>query len=193
MDPGEYTSQEISKLLLTLPDDGHTASAWRTWSRPRWPGNRLCKWRFTIDSCSPLTQRLQPLTAQVPANQACTGTVAGQDNVCMVRCQNPALAGPFGGVVPVQLAQGAATTAATNGTAADTSANNGTAADTNANTGTASDIADANSQSDDDTTPAQAAAEIREDNQKRRKIRRRASRIERRTAAAVSYRGGVRK
>lgn len=45
-----------------------------------------------------------PLTAAIPANQKCTGTVAGQENVCMVRCQNPARAGPFGGVVPVQMA-----------------------------------------------------------------------------------------
>ncbi|KAF4440053.1 gEgh 16, partial [Fusarium albosuccineum] len=45
-----------------------------------------------------------PLTAAIPADQECTGTVAGQDNVCLVRCQNPARAGPFGGVVPVQMA-----------------------------------------------------------------------------------------
>ena len=32
----------------------------------------------------------QPLTAAIPANQQCTGTVAGQENVCMVRCENPA-------------------------------------------------------------------------------------------------------
>ncbi|KAB5540480.1 hypothetical protein GE09DRAFT_1245609 [Coniochaeta sp. 2T2.1] len=45
-----------------------------------------------------------PLTAAIPAGQTCTGTVAGQDNVCLVRCQNAARAGPFGGVVPVQMA-----------------------------------------------------------------------------------------
>ncbi|EJT74987.1 MAS3 protein [Gaeumannomyces tritici R3-111a-1] len=45
-----------------------------------------------------------PLVAQLPASQACTGTVAGQENVCLVRCQNAARAGPFGGVVPVQMA-----------------------------------------------------------------------------------------
>lgn len=49
-----------------------------------------------------------PLVAAIPATQNCTGTVAGQDNVCLVRCQNDARAGPFGGVVPVQMA-GAAT------------------------------------------------------------------------------------
>lgn len=48
--------------------------------------------------------------ASIPAGQNCTGTVAGQDNVCLVRCENEARAGPFGGVVPVQMA-GAATPA----------------------------------------------------------------------------------
>jgi Egh16-like virulence factor len=41
-----------------------------------------------------------PLVAQLPTNLACTGTVAGQQNVCIVRCENPV--GPFGGCVPVQ-------------------------------------------------------------------------------------------
>ncbi|KAK1755988.1 hypothetical protein QBC47DRAFT_201332 [Echria macrotheca] len=45
-----------------------------------------------------------PLVAAIPASQNCTGTVAGQSNVCLVRCQNAARAGPFGGVVPVQMA-----------------------------------------------------------------------------------------
>lgn len=49
-----------------------------------------------------------PLTASIPAGMTCTGTVAGQSNVCMVRCENPARAGPFGGCVPVQMAGGAA-------------------------------------------------------------------------------------
>ncbi|KAF1815025.1 hypothetical protein P152DRAFT_505931 [Eremomyces bilateralis CBS 781.70] len=48
-----------------------------------------------------------PLTAAIPADQTCTGTVAGQENVCMVRCENPARAGPFGGCVPIQMAQSA--------------------------------------------------------------------------------------
>ncbi|KAK6853627.1 hypothetical protein PG995_010439 [Apiospora arundinis] len=45
-----------------------------------------------------------PLKAAIPADAKCTGTVAGQENVCLVRCQNAARAGPFGGVVPVQMA-----------------------------------------------------------------------------------------
>ncbi|KAK3306955.1 uncharacterized protein B0T15DRAFT_395252 [Chaetomium strumarium] len=56
-----------------------------------------------------------PLTAAIPADQTCTGTVAGQENVCLVRCQNGARAGPFGGVVPVQMADPAAAAANGNG------------------------------------------------------------------------------
>ena len=43
-------------------------------------------------------------------DQTCTGNVAGQQGVCMVRCQNPQ--GPFGGCVPVQM--GANSTAVAN-------------------------------------------------------------------------------
>ncbi|KAF4497160.1 gEgh 16 [Fusarium agapanthi] len=46
-----------------------------------------------------------PLVPYIPAGQACTGTVAGEENACLVRCQNPARAGPFGGAIPVQMAQ----------------------------------------------------------------------------------------
>ena len=65
-----------------------------------------------------------PLVASIPAGQECTGTVAGEENVCLVRCQNPARAGPFGGVVPVQMTQ------ATGG-----NANNGNTNTGNTNTG----------------------------------------------------------
>lgn len=66
-----------------------------------------------------------PLVASIPAGQNCTGSIAGEDNVCLVRCQNPARAGPFGGVIPVQMAQPADNA---NGTAnaADTTDNNQT-------------------------------------------------------------------
>lgn len=73
-----------------------------------------------------------PLTASIPAGQTCTGNVAGQDNVCLVRCQNQARAGPFGGVVPVQMTGAANKAAAGNNGGA---ANNGAANNGNANNG----------------------------------------------------------
>ncbi|KAI8822854.1 uncharacterized protein EV422DRAFT_522409 [Fimicolochytrium jonesii] len=61
----------------------------------------------------------QPLVVQMPAALKCAGGAAG--NMCLVRCRNPARAGPFGGCVPVT--QGAATaTAAGAETAAATAA-----------------------------------------------------------------------
>lgn len=58
-----------------------------------------------------------PLSAKVAADQTCTGNMAGMSNICMVRCNNAANAGPFGGCVPVQLvATGADASAKANAT-----------------------------------------------------------------------------
>jgi len=43
-----------------------------------------------------------PLVVSLPANMACTGIAGAITGICMVRCQNPVHAGPFGGCVPVQ-------------------------------------------------------------------------------------------
>ncbi|KAA8569681.1 hypothetical protein EYC84_001275 [Monilinia fructicola] len=54
-----------------------------------------------------------PFSVAIPAGITCTGTVAGQSNVCMVKIVNPSKAGPFGGCVAVQQSTGTNTTAAT--------------------------------------------------------------------------------
>lgn len=76
-----------------------------------------------------------PLVAKMPAGVSCTGTVAGVQNVCMVKCQNPS--GPFGGTVAVQTGNGAGT--ANSGTANSGTNSNSTAND--AGTGTAAGTA----------------------------------------------------
>lgn len=38
-----------------------------------------------------------PVKVQMPAGMTCSGQVGGASNVCIVRMQNSALAGPFGG------------------------------------------------------------------------------------------------
>jgi hypothetical protein len=38
-----------------------------------------------------------PVKVQMPAGMTCTGTAGGATNVCVVKMQNSALAGPFGG------------------------------------------------------------------------------------------------
>lgn len=52
-----------------------------------------------------------PMTFSVPAGTTCSGTVGDQTNVCLVKIANKNGAGPFGGVVPIQMA-GAAPAAA---------------------------------------------------------------------------------
>ncbi|RDW94954.1 hypothetical protein BP5796_00717 [Coleophoma crateriformis] len=53
-----------------------------------------------------------PIAIAVPAGTTCSGTVGGQSNVCLVKIVNPSGAGPFGGVVAMQMAGGAAPAAA---------------------------------------------------------------------------------
>ena len=38
-----------------------------------------------------------PVQVQMPSGMTCSGSVGGASNVCIVRMQNSALAGPFGG------------------------------------------------------------------------------------------------
>lgn len=59
-----------------------------------------------------------PIKIQMPAGMSCTGTVAGQSGVCMVKIANPSGAGPFGGVCAFQMAGAGGA----NGTAAETAA-----------------------------------------------------------------------
>ena len=71
-----------------------------------------------------------PLVATMPAGTTCTGKVGGVNGVCFVKCQNPA--GPFGGVVPVQMAAGTGAGAGTTGTTGTAAAGNSTTAAGNA-------------------------------------------------------------
>jgi hypothetical protein len=67
-----------------------------------------------------------PIAMTVPAGTTCTGTVGGQSNVCLVKIVNPSGAGPFGGVVAMQIA-GSSTDAATPAASASPSASAKTA------------------------------------------------------------------
>ncbi|RBR26041.1 uncharacterized protein FIESC28_01069 [Fusarium coffeatum] len=93
-----------------------------------------------------------PLVASIPAGQECTGTVAGEDNVCLVRCQNPARAGPFGGVVPVQMTQ--STGGNTNNNTGNANSGNTNNNDDNTNTGNTGNNAgnSGNTNNNDDNT-----------------------------------------
>lgn len=53
-----------------------------------------------------------PVQVQMPAGMTCSGSVAGVQNVCVVRLKNPAGAGPFGGSAVFTQDTGAASTVA---------------------------------------------------------------------------------
>ena len=50
-----------------------------------------------IGGLSAVTTTDFPVAVQMPAGMTCSGSVGGASNVCIVRMQNSALAGPFGG------------------------------------------------------------------------------------------------
>jgi len=45
-----------------------------------------------------------PIAVQIPAGTTCTGSAAGQSNICLVKIANSNPAGPFGGSVAFQIA-----------------------------------------------------------------------------------------
>jgi len=51
-----------------------------------------------------------PVAVSIPAGTTCTGTAAGQKNICLVKIANANAAGPFGGVVAFQMAGSSANT-----------------------------------------------------------------------------------
>ncbi|CAG8952721.1 hypothetical protein HYFRA_00008965 [Hymenoscyphus fraxineus] len=51
-----------------------------------------------------------PFLIKIPADTKCTGAVDGMTNVCMAKIANENNAGPFGGVVMFQIAEGATAT-----------------------------------------------------------------------------------
>lgn len=61
-----------------------------------------------------------PFTVQIPAGTTCSGTVAGQANTCLVKIANSNPAGPFGGVVAIQMAGTSSATTNTTSAAAST-------------------------------------------------------------------------
>lgn len=83
-----------------------------------------------------------PLVAVMPAGTICAGTVAGQSGICLIKCANPAAAGPFGGTVVVQQAgsAGAAAGNVTAGVSSIAAVANSTVVATGISTGTAAAV-----------------------------------------------------
>ena len=43
-----------------------------------------------------------PFQVSMPTDLKCTGSYGGKNNICMIRCQNAAINGPYGACIPVQ-------------------------------------------------------------------------------------------
>ncbi|KAL1602696.1 hypothetical protein SLS60_006116 [Paraconiothyrium brasiliense] len=68
-----------------------------------------------------------PINIAVPAGTTCSGTVAGQQNVCFMKIANSNNAGPFGGVIAFQMAGSGAATGNTTASGTTAGATAGTA------------------------------------------------------------------
>ncbi|KAF3920437.1 hypothetical protein ABW20_dc0104796 [Dactylellina cionopaga] len=69
------------------PNEKHNVPGSIAWKSFRWEG----------------TLKQFPLTINIPKNLKCNGSFGGLKNICMMRCENYATNGPFGGCVPFQL------------------------------------------------------------------------------------------
>ncbi|KAK0130056.1 hypothetical protein ONS96_000593 [Cadophora gregata f. sp. sojae] len=80
----------------------------------------------------------EPVAGTIPAGTVCTGNVGGQSGVCLLKIANTNGAGPFGGVLAIQMA-GAAQPAAAGGVTAPDPFTGGTASTEDSVQGDASD------------------------------------------------------
>ncbi|KAK9780811.1 hypothetical protein AB5N19_07286 [Seiridium cardinale] len=75
------------------------------------PSNKRGLWTRAMDSIMKRAANVNedfPMAFSVPAGTTCTGSMAGQSNVCLVKIANSNKAGPFGGVIAIQMAGSAA-------------------------------------------------------------------------------------
>lgn len=63
-----------------------------------------------------------PMAFAVPAGTTCSGSMMGMENVCLVKIANENNAGPFGGVVAIQMASAASAASASSGGSANVTA-----------------------------------------------------------------------
>lgn len=84
-----------------------------------------------------------PFAATIPPGITCSGNAGGQTGVCLVKIVNPSGAGPFGGVVAIQMASSGTETGASNSANA---GNAGTSCGNGAETGNAGSTSGGNTQ-----------------------------------------------
>ena len=105
---GQFAAGVPLPVLEQIPGDkGNFVAAKKTQNRSLWgramEGLGLVRKRGAAN-----VNQSFAFAFSVPEGTVCNGTVAGMTGVCLVKIANANKAGPFGGVVPVQMAGNAA-------------------------------------------------------------------------------------
>ncbi|KAK3311115.1 uncharacterized protein B0T15DRAFT_388005 [Chaetomium strumarium] len=120
---GKFSTGIPLTVLEQIPGkNGNIAASKKQQQQQQQQQQRRTLWRRALESTGRLVLLKRAANVNqsfdfkfsVPAGTTCTGTVASMTGVCLVKIANSNKAGPFGGVVPVQMvgAGGAAAAAA---------------------------------------------------------------------------------
>jgi len=96
---GDFSKAVTLKVLTQVPGTNGNIKKKKT-ARGLW--TRLFERTGLVKRATNINEDF-PFSFAVPDGTVCTGSVAGQNGVCMVKVVNPSGAGPFGGCVPLQI------------------------------------------------------------------------------------------
>lgn len=94
---GAFSKGTMLDVVTQVPGQNGNIAAPKKQKQQRSPWTRITRRAANVNENF-------PIQVAVPAGIKCTGTVAGQKNVCLVKLANMNKNGPFGGVVAVQMA-----------------------------------------------------------------------------------------
>ncbi|KAI9170694.1 hypothetical protein HJFPF1_00164 [Paramyrothecium foliicola] len=116
---GTFSQGVMLKTVTQVPGDGGKIKATQGLNSPR---SLLSRALNMITKRATNVNEDYPMEFAVPDGTTCTGSMNGQSNVCLVKIANSNKAGPFGGVIAVQMAGGAGAPAAPAAPAGDAAA-----------------------------------------------------------------------
>ncbi|KAJ4309681.1 hypothetical protein N0V94_008808 [Neodidymelliopsis sp. IMI 364377] len=119
---GAFSSGVQAAVMQDVP--GNKGNIKANGQVPRGLGYWALQARGLVKRASNVNQDY-PIAIQVPAGTTCSGTAAGQQNVCFMKIANSNKAGPFGGVIAFQMSGGGSNTTANPNTQGSTSPKNG--------------------------------------------------------------------
>ncbi|KAF2150901.1 hypothetical protein K461DRAFT_280932 [Myriangium duriaei CBS 260.36] len=127
---GAFANGAVAEVATQVPGRGGNISP-----SGKVPGQANRRWLLSrsLMKRAANVNKDYPVKVNIPAGTTCTGTMGGQQNVCLLKIANSNPAGPFGGVIAFQIAGNNAAAPAASGTgAAPAAAATGAAAGTDA-------------------------------------------------------------